>query len=403
MVGGVEQQVVDVDDDVLEAADDGLHQPLEAGRRTEEPHGGRDPLELAHAGHGEGRVRPRPGLQQKLPEASCQVDGREDRASGPSDFPNALADILHGVLVQVRLGVEGPEVLDQADAPVLLGHGEDGAVVLAACALHHAHLEPLGHVTFDLLPVCVWDLELLHVDRLVGLERDLVEQGLGLPEVEFVPTDALVILQYDLEVPVLEVVWDVQLDVLQDEVLLLRAQPLVAGLPVLRSDRVEVLRVDLVQFAVRNVLHHPQGGVPLQRGLDRRAVVHWDGHEALAVGLHQVRPAGDQRVVGHGHVHEAQVATTRGTAPISSHSYLEWVHTQGVQLGEAVHVQVALGPFGRVGPPEPSVAGGIVQLVGLDEVDAEYHGFVEVRDDERLVHNFSALELHSHSALTLDS
>ena len=72
------------------------------------------------------------------------------------------------------LSIQGPEVLHQPDSAVLLGHGEDRAVVLAAGRLHDSHLEPLGHVSFDLFPVGVGDLELLDVDRLVRFERDLV-------------------------------------------------------------------------------------------------------------------------------------------------------------------------------------------------------------------------------------
>ena len=62
MCAGVEQQIVDVDDDVGQPGDDGLHEALETGGGTKKPHWGCDPLELAHAGDREGRVVPAFGL-----------------------------------------------------------------------------------------------------------------------------------------------------------------------------------------------------------------------------------------------------------------------------------------------------------------------------------------------------
>ena len=81
VVGGVEQQIVDVDDDVVEASDHGLHEALKRGRRAQETHRGGDPFELSLARHREGGVRPGLGLEKKLPEASGEIDGCEDRAA----------------------------------------------------------------------------------------------------------------------------------------------------------------------------------------------------------------------------------------------------------------------------------------------------------------------------------
>ena len=45
----VDDEIVIVDDDVSEAVDHGLDEPLERRRAAKEPHAGRDPLELPHA------------------------------------------------------------------------------------------------------------------------------------------------------------------------------------------------------------------------------------------------------------------------------------------------------------------------------------------------------------------
>ena len=71
----MEEQIVDVDDDVGEAGDDGLHESLETGRRPKKSHWSGDPLKLPEAGNGEGSVGPGLGLQQHLPEAGGEVDG----------------------------------------------------------------------------------------------------------------------------------------------------------------------------------------------------------------------------------------------------------------------------------------------------------------------------------------
>ena len=65
----VDDEVIDVDNDVIDAVDDGLHQALKACWTSEETHGGGDPFELSHARQGEGGVLSGFGVQQHLPES----------------------------------------------------------------------------------------------------------------------------------------------------------------------------------------------------------------------------------------------------------------------------------------------------------------------------------------------
>ena len=46
-----------------------------------------------------------------LPEPGGQVHGCEQGQSVPSNVPDALVDLLYGVLVDVGVRVEGPEIL----------------------------------------------------------------------------------------------------------------------------------------------------------------------------------------------------------------------------------------------------------------------------------------------------
>ncbi len=56
--GRVDDEVIDVDDDVGEAVDHGLDEPLEGRGALEKPHAGRDPFELPQAWQREGRELP---------------------------------------------------------------------------------------------------------------------------------------------------------------------------------------------------------------------------------------------------------------------------------------------------------------------------------------------------------
>ena len=66
---------------------------------------------LAHARYGEGSVRSTLGLQQHLPEPRGEVQRRKDVASGSADLANAFSNVSHGVLVDVCLLIESPEIL----------------------------------------------------------------------------------------------------------------------------------------------------------------------------------------------------------------------------------------------------------------------------------------------------
>ncbi len=74
----MDDEVVDVDDNVGEAVDHGLDEPLEGCGASEEPHAGRDPLELPQARQREGREQSGFGVEQHLPEAGSQIEGRKN-------------------------------------------------------------------------------------------------------------------------------------------------------------------------------------------------------------------------------------------------------------------------------------------------------------------------------------
>ncbi len=69
MLRGVEQEVVNVDNDVGEAGNNGLHEALERCRTSQKSHRCRSLLELSQAGNSESFVRPGFGLKEHLPES----------------------------------------------------------------------------------------------------------------------------------------------------------------------------------------------------------------------------------------------------------------------------------------------------------------------------------------------
>jgi len=73
-----------------------------------------------------------------------------------------------------------------SNAAVLLGQGEDGAVELAAGRLDDAEFQPFGHMFPHFLSMDIWNFGFLRVDGFLGLQGDLVEQGVGLAEVKLV-------------------------------------------------------------------------------------------------------------------------------------------------------------------------------------------------------------------------
>ena len=224
VVGRMQQQVINIHDYIGQTLDDSLHQPLKTAGRTQQTHRGGDPLELALARYGKCGVRSGAWLQQQLPETSREVDRGEQSAAGATNVANALTDVLHGILVHVGLGIQSSEVLDQSDAPVLLGNSKDGAVKLAAGWLNDPHLEPFVHVLLDLDAVGVRDFELLDINRLFSLQSDVVQQRVGAPQIELVPADTLVILQYHAQITVFQVFRHIQFDIFTNKTFFFRAQ-----------------------------------------------------------------------------------------------------------------------------------------------------------------------------------
>ncbi len=105
------QSAPDVDEDVGDPIYGSLHQALEAGWATQKVHGAGNPLEKDNAKHCESSVGLGPGMQDHLPEFGSEVYGTENGTTGMANLADALADILHQVLVLVRLVVKGSKVM----------------------------------------------------------------------------------------------------------------------------------------------------------------------------------------------------------------------------------------------------------------------------------------------------
>ena len=97
-----------------------------------------------------------------------------------SDISN---DVLHWVLVDVAVCIEGLKILHQAQQSVLLFHGKQRAAVLAMGASMIPILS-LIDVFFHFLAVSIPNFELLHIDRVLVLEVDFVFYSHGPSEVE---------------------------------------------------------------------------------------------------------------------------------------------------------------------------------------------------------------------------
>ena len=199
-------------------------------------------------------------------------------------------------------------------------------------------------------------------------------------------TDAFMIVQDDLHELLPHVGGHVEVRVLQDELAFLGRQCGRLGLE-LGPDGGEIPWVDLVQLAGRHVFDLGQQGPSVDVHGDGCAVVHRDLHEALPVRLDQVGPAGEEGVVRVHDVHHTQVATTRGTAPFSFHPQFHLLDAEGAHLDDAVDRGRAHGPIGLIAPPELPGSGPVVEVVGVDEVDPQDDGLVQVvDDDERVLH-----------------
>ncbi len=126
----MDQQFINVDDNVREAEHHCFHQPLEASQGSQKASGSGDALVLPLPRNGECCVWSGPRVEEELPKSRG-----EDCASCSANFANALADLFQMVLFRAGVGIEGPEVLDQADLTALIGNCLDQAVELAAGGL----------------------------------------------------------------------------------------------------------------------------------------------------------------------------------------------------------------------------------------------------------------------------
>ncbi len=134
-------------------------------------------------------------MDRHLPEPRREVDGGENGRVGSSDVSNALTDFLHGVLVDLRVLVESPKVLYNAEAlTVLLGHTENRGVVERAGSPYHAQFEPFLQGLLDEGLVSRFERELLLIDWFVVLEMQSVGKRSTSSQIGFVDADHLSIL-----------------------------------------------------------------------------------------------------------------------------------------------------------------------------------------------------------------
>ena len=69
-------------------------------------------------------------IQFHLPESGGEIQSGEYGRVGSSDVPNAFADFLHGIFVDVGVLIEQPEVLhDPESLALLLWYTENGRVI----------------------------------------------------------------------------------------------------------------------------------------------------------------------------------------------------------------------------------------------------------------------------------
>ncbi len=84
-------------------------------------------MELSSVGNGECGQWLQFWVQFHLPETGGEIQSCENGRIRSSDVPEALADFLHGVFIDVRVLVEQPEVLYNSESLALfLRHAEDG-------------------------------------------------------------------------------------------------------------------------------------------------------------------------------------------------------------------------------------------------------------------------------------
>ena len=112
-------------------------------------------MKLAPVRNGESRQRLRFWVQFHLPKSGGEIQSGEYGRFGSSDVPDAFADFLHGIFVNVGVLVEQPKVLyDLESLALLLWYAEYGRVVAGGRLPYHSQFEPFIQALFDKLSVC---------------------------------------------------------------------------------------------------------------------------------------------------------------------------------------------------------------------------------------------------------
>ncbi len=117
---GVDQQVVDVDDHILEVPEYTLHKSLKRGWATQQSHWRGDPGELSFSWDSESGQWLGFFIQLHLPESESEVQRRENAGVCSADVADAFGDLLHGIFVNVGILVKLSEVLHDPESLSLL-------------------------------------------------------------------------------------------------------------------------------------------------------------------------------------------------------------------------------------------------------------------------------------------
>ena len=137
--GGMDDDIINVDDDVVDSLEDFLHESFERRRTTQKSHWGGYLFELALSLDGEGCEVAVFLVDGHLPESGSEVDGGEDGRVGSADVGDALINLFYGVLVGVGLCVKASEVLNNPESsPTFLGNTEDWRVVSRSGSPNHS-------------------------------------------------------------------------------------------------------------------------------------------------------------------------------------------------------------------------------------------------------------------------
>ncbi len=114
---GVDQQVVDVDDHILEVPEYTLHESLKRGWATQQSHRRGDPVELSFPCDSESSQWLGFFVQLHLPESGSEVQRQENAGVC---FADVTGDLLHRIFVNVGILVKLSEVLHHPESLSLL-------------------------------------------------------------------------------------------------------------------------------------------------------------------------------------------------------------------------------------------------------------------------------------------